>query len=65
MSRPCFSDKRFEADELLVYERLTGEFHVPGKGKVFLYDRSDNSGGPGMSSQTTMPLHARRCRAHR
>jgi hypothetical protein len=41
--------QEIQADELLVYERLTGEFHVPGKGKVFLYDRSDNSGGPGLA----------------
>src|SRR5262249_20386077 len=37
--------QRIEADELLVYERTTGKFHVPGKGKVYLYDRSGNSRG--------------------
>ena len=41
--------QRVEADELLVYERLNGEFHIPGKGKVFLYDRSDNSRGQNMT----------------
>jgi hypothetical protein len=35
--------QRIEADDLLVYEPITGRFHVPGQGKVFLYDRSDNS----------------------
>jgi hypothetical protein len=46
--------QRIEADELLVYERITGAFHVPGRGKVFLYDRSDNSRGQhGHSGSTT------------
>jgi hypothetical protein len=41
--------QRIEASELLVYDRRTGNFHVPGKGKVYLYDRSDNSKAQGMS----------------
>jgi hypothetical protein len=41
--------QRIEATELLVYDRRTGNFHVPGKGKVYLYDRSDNSKAQGMN----------------
>ena len=41
--------QRIEASELLVYDRRTGNFHVPGKGKVYLYDRSDNSRAQGMN----------------
>ena len=41
--------QRIEAEELLVYDRRTGNFHVPGKGKVYLYDRSDNSRSEGMN----------------
>ncbi len=41
--------QRIEASELLVYNRRTGNFHVPGKGKVYLYDRSDNSRAQGMN----------------
>jgi hypothetical protein len=41
--------QRIEANELLVYDRRTGNFHVPGKGKVYLYDRSDNSRAQGMN----------------
>jgi hypothetical protein len=32
-----------EADDILTYDRRTGDFDVPRKGKVYLYDRSDNS----------------------
>ena len=39
--------KRVEAEEVLFYDKRTGDFTIPGKGKVFLYDRSDNSGTPG------------------
>jgi hypothetical protein len=35
--------QRIEADELLAYDRRTGDFMVPRKGKVYLYDRADNS----------------------
>ncbi len=67
--------QRIEADELLVYERLNGEFHIPGKGKVFLYDRSDNSRGQNMtpgadaspspttSSRTVTPTSSRNPKA--
>ncbi len=41
--------QRIEASQLLVYDRRTGNFHVPGKGRVFLYDRSDNSRAQGLS----------------
>jgi hypothetical protein len=41
--------QRIEATELLVYDRRTGNFVVPGKGKVYLYDRSDNSRAQGMN----------------
>ena len=41
--------QRVEADELLDYDRRTGRFWVPQKGKVFLYDRSDNSRAQGMN----------------
>jgi hypothetical protein len=33
------------ADKRLDYNRRTGEFYVPGRGKVYLYDRSDQSTG--------------------
>ncbi len=33
--------QRIEADQLLAYDRRTGDFFVPGKGKVYLYDRGD------------------------
>jgi hypothetical protein len=42
--------QRVEADELLDYDRRTGRFWVPDKGKVFLYDRSDNSRAHGMNA---------------
>ena len=35
--------QRIEADDILAYDRRTGDFFVPGKGKVYLYDRDDNS----------------------
>jgi hypothetical protein len=42
--------RRIEADDVLDYDRRTGEFAIPGKGIVYLYDRSDNSSrAPGMS----------------
>jgi hypothetical protein len=33
--------QRIEADDILVYDRRTGDFEVRGKGKVYLYDRGD------------------------
>ena len=33
--------QRIEADQLLAYDRRTGDFLIPGKGKVYLYDRGD------------------------
>ena len=41
--------QRIEADDFLAYDRRTGDFFVPGKGKVYLYDRTDKS------SQTPEP----------
>ena len=35
--------ERIEADEVLNYDRRTGAFDAPGKGTVYLYDRSNNS----------------------
>jgi hypothetical protein len=35
--------QRIEADDILAYDRRSGDFQVPGKGKVYLYDRSDDS----------------------
>ncbi len=35
--------KRVEAEEVLFYDKRTGDFTIPGKGEVYLYDRSDNS----------------------
>ncbi len=35
--------QRIEAEDILAYDRRTGDFFVPGKGKVYLYDRSDSS----------------------
>ncbi len=32
--------QRIEADEFLEYDRRTGDFYVPGKGKVYLYERN-------------------------
>ncbi len=50
-ARPeVLQQQRIEAEELLVYDRRTGNFHIPGKGKVYLYDRSDNS-----QSESTNP----------
>ena len=47
-TRPeVLQQQRIEAEELLVYDRRTGDFQIPGKGKVYLYDRSDNSQGVG------------------
>ncbi len=51
--------QRIEATELLVYNRRTGNFHVPGKGKVYLYDRSDNSRAQGMNLDGGKPEPAR------
>jgi hypothetical protein len=31
--------QKIEADQMLAYDRRSGDFFVPGKGKVFLYDR--------------------------
>ena len=39
--------KRVEAEETLYYDKRTGDFTIPGKGRVFLYDRSDNSSADG------------------
>jgi hypothetical protein len=55
--------QRIEANELLVYERASGEFHVPGKGKVFLYDRSENSRGqsvPSDAGTSSRPVNTQR-----
>jgi len=42
--------RRVEADKILIYDRRTGDFAIPGKGIVYLYDRSDNSSrAPGMN----------------
>jgi len=42
--------QRIEADDILAYDRRTGYFEIPGKGIVYLYDRSDNSSrAPGMN----------------
>jgi hypothetical protein len=35
--------QRIEADDLLAYDRRTGDFMVPRKGKVYLYDHNDTS----------------------
>jgi hypothetical protein len=35
--------QKIEADDFLAYDRRTGDFEVRGKGKVYLYDRSDNT----------------------
>ncbi len=35
--------QRIEADQILAYDRRTGDFFVQGKGKVFLYDRDAKS----------------------
>ena len=47
--------QRIEASQLLVYDRRTGNFHVPGKGRVYLYDRSDNSKAQGLSPSSDRP----------
>jgi hypothetical protein len=41
--------QRIEADDVLAYDRRTGDFFVPGKGIVYLYDRNAKS------SQTSAP----------
>ena len=48
LPRPI-QQQRLEAVDVLAYDRRTGRFWVPDKGKVFLYDRSDNSRAPGMN----------------
>ena len=35
--------QRIDAVDFLAYDRRTGDFFVPGKGKVFLYDRNADS----------------------
>ena len=35
--------QRIEADTILAYDRRNGDFFIPGRGKVFLFDRSDNT----------------------
>jgi hypothetical protein len=35
--------QRIEADTILAYDRRNGDFYIKGRGKVFLFDRSDNS----------------------
>ena len=35
--------QRIEADDILVYDRRTGDFEIPGKGKLYLYDRDNDS----------------------
>jgi hypothetical protein len=37
---------RIEADQILAYDRRTGDFNVPGKGKVYYFSRKDNSAQP-------------------
>jgi hypothetical protein len=39
--------KKVEAEEVLYYDKRTGDFTIRDKGQVFLYDRSDNSGAEG------------------
>jgi hypothetical protein len=39
----ALQQQRIEADDVLAYNRETGHFFVPGKGKVYLYDQDDNS----------------------
>ncbi len=49
--------QRIEAVEFLAYDRRTGDFFVPSKGKVYLYDRNDGSAQtdqPGVSSDGTV-----------
>jgi hypothetical protein len=35
--------QRIEADTILAYDRRNGDFYIKGRGKVFLFDRSENS----------------------
>ena len=45
--------QRIEADDILAYDRRTGDFQVPHKGIVYLYDRSDdNAQSPAINSDT-------------
>ena len=43
-TRVLLKQERIEADDVLSYDRRTGAFDAPGRGTVYLYDRSDNSG---------------------
>ena len=42
--------QRIEADQLLAYDRRTGDFLIPGKGKVYLYDQDDK---PSQAEETS------------
>jgi hypothetical protein len=49
-ARVLLKKERIEAKEMLTYDRRTGDFSVPGEGKAYLFDRSDNSSrAPGMN----------------
>jgi hypothetical protein len=43
--------KRVEAEEVLFYDRRTGDFTIPGKGMTLLYDRSDGSKADGANPE--------------
>jgi hypothetical protein len=45
-SPQVLQQQRIEADEILAYDRRSGDFFVPGKGVVYLYDRSNDSSKP-------------------
>ncbi len=42
-SPQVLQQQRIEADNILAYDRRSGDFFVPGKGIVYLYDRSNDS----------------------
>ena len=43
--------QRLEADDILAYDRRTGDFQVRGKGKVYLYEISGKAPATADSAQ--------------
>ena len=51
--------KRVEAEEVLFYDRRTGDFTIPGKGMTLLYDRSDGAKSDGANPRRKNPARPR------
>jgi hypothetical protein len=49
-ARVLMKKETIVAQDMLTYDRRTGDFSVPGEGSAYLYDRSDNSSrAPGLN----------------